>query len=233
MPIAIYAGEGALPVPFAGRRLTAQEIQEIPWHSSCSLFIMPGGRDLPYHLALKGLGNNQIRRFVENGGTYFGICAGAYYGAERVEFDPGFPLEVCGKRELAFFKGKAVGPAFGFGTFDYASNKGARAAKLITGNETFYAYYNGGCTFEGDFSNCKILASYAALPGCPPAIIECQVGQGKAILSGVHLETSWNDLDPNDLFLKPLIPLLKSSEPKKNRFLGNLPTPSFQEAFHQ
>lgn len=184
--IAIYEGEGAT-WPHPGERITARSIiegdlQKFSW------LIMPGGRDRPYHAALKGAGNAQIRAFVEKGGTYLGICAGAYYGCKRVEFDAGFPLEVCEERELAFFSGTAVGPAYGKGTFEYDTEKGARMANLGTAHGILPIYYNGGCLFEGDFTHIRILAHYLDLPGHPPAIIECPTGQGKAILSGVHLE---------------------------------------------
>lgn len=186
--IAIYEGEGALwqegPI---GKRITATSIIE-GGLAPFSLFIMPGGRDRPYMAALKGIGNAQIRSFVENGGIYLGICAGAYYGCKRVEFDRGFPLEVCEDRELSFFPGTAVGPAYGKGTFEYESQKGARLAKIGTANGIFHSYYNGGCLFEGDFPHVRILGRYLDLSGHPPAIIECSIGKGKAILSGVHLE---------------------------------------------
>jgi len=218
MGIAIYMGEGALSFPLEGKRIGPEEIRKENWEKSVSLFLMPGGRDRPYHASLSGEGCRRIRRFVENGGTYLGICAGAYFGARRVEFDRDFPLEVCEERELAFFPGAAIGPAFGKGTFDYASRKGARAALLETDLGRFYAYYHGGCFFEGDFSGCKVLARYADLPGHPSAILECPVGKGKAILSGIHLETASEELDPCDPFLTPLIPLLASTEPVRRRF---------------
>lgn len=184
--IAIYDGEGAR-WEGKGRRIKPQEIRRGELQN-ISFFIMPGGRDRLYHQILQGEGNAKIRSFVENGGTYLGICAGGYYGCKRVEFDRGFPLEVCEERELAFFSGTGIGPAYGGGTFSYDSEKGARLAKIGTANGVFYSYYNGGCFFEGDFTHIRILARYLDLPDLPPAIIECPVGRGKAILSGVHLE---------------------------------------------
>lgn len=50
--------------------------------------------------------------FVHSGGSYLGLCAGAYFGCSRVVFEPGTPLEVVGDRELAFFPGIARGAAF-------------------------------------------------------------------------------------------------------------------------
>ena len=44
--------------------------------NSCVGIVFPGGRDSPYHDKLKGPGNKLIRRFVESGGWYLGLCAG-------------------------------------------------------------------------------------------------------------------------------------------------------------
>ncbi|PIS03174.1 MAG: hypothetical protein COT85_03900 [Chlamydiae bacterium CG10_big_fil_rev_8_21_14_0_10_42_34] len=186
--IAIFEGKGARwQGEIEGQPITASDILQ-GGLDPISIFIMPGGRDRPYHLALKGDANAQLRTFVEQGGTYLGICAGAYYGCATVDFERGHPLEVYESRELCFFKGSAVGPVYGKGIFDYRSEKGARLAKIGTEVGTFDVYYKGGCTFEGDLSHVKILARYLDLPNQPPAIIECKVGKGKAILSGVHIE---------------------------------------------
>lgn len=222
LKIAIYSGEGASPVSLPGLLLNATDIIKTNWDQTCQMLLMPGGRDLPYHTALQGEGNRKIRKFVENGGKYLGICAGAYYGASFVEFDLNYPLEVVGKRELAFFLGTASGTAYGRGTFTYENRSGARAAKLETSNDTFYSYYNGGCTFIGDFSSCQVLARFADLPQKPPAIISCKVEKGEAILSGVHLEVSAFELNCEDPHLSALIPLLLSSEEKRCSFFHEL-----------
>jgi glutamine amidotransferase-like uncharacterized protein len=44
------------------------------------LLAVPGGADLPFCKALNGAPNERIRRFVEEGGAYLGICAGAPAG---------------------------------------------------------------------------------------------------------------------------------------------------------
>jgi len=221
MKISVYIGEGALPFPLAAERVAKEDIL-VGGLSGCTHFIMPGGRDRPYDAALRGTGCRLIRRFVENGGTYIGICAGGYFGAKRVAFDVGFPLEVSEERELAFFPGTAIGPAYGKGTFDYESQRGARAALLELEIGSFYAYYNGGCAFEGDFSGVRILARYADLPGKPPAILECPIGKGKAILSGVHLETDPEALSANDPYLPEIVQRLRSTNEERLRFWGSL-----------
>lgn len=167
------------------------------WERSTAAVVMPGGRDVPYCAALAGEANARIRAFVENGGTYIGFCAGAYYGAAHVEFDVGCPLEVRGERELRLFPGAAVGPAYGKGTFDYASDTGARAAALMwcppdSGPRNCTIFYNGGCFFHEPERHAEttVLARYADLPGNPAAIVSSAVGTGRAILSGVHPEYS-------------------------------------------
>lgn len=157
---------------------TAKEIISTNLSDHCSLLIMPGGRDLPYVKKLQGKGNRNIFNFVRNGGSYLGICAGAYYGCSSVQFAQGDPLlEVVGSRELAFFPGVSQGPVFA--GFDYASSAGAKAADVQltqAGSEMldFYSgknititssapseipngdstllqiYYNGGCHFIDD-----------------------------------------------------------------------------------
>ena len=58
-----------------------------------------------------------------------GICAGAYYGCQRVEFEPGHPkLQVLGDRELRFFAGVARGAVVP--GFDYMSEAGSGALEL-------------------------------------------------------------------------------------------------------
>jgi biotin--protein ligase len=222
--IAIYQGEGASPLTLSEETivLTEENFLTSDWEKTISILIFPGGRDRPYHAALQGAGNQKIRSFVEKGGTYLGLCAGAYYGCRHVEFDRGFPLEVCEERELSFFNGKAIGPAYGKGTYEYGTQRGARAARLQIEGGDFCVFHNGGCTFEGDFSACKIWARHLDLPDCPPAIIECPIGAGRAILSGVHIETSAHSLDPTDPFIETIWPSLSASEASRLQFWAEL-----------
>lgn len=166
------------------------------WEDETALLVVPGGRDTPYHNALSGEGNRRIRRFVESGGKYLGLCAGGYYGAARVEFELGHPLEVIGDRELAFFPGIARGPAYGNGQFTYNTETGARIAQLSWGDNTGVSYFNGGCCFVDaeSYPNVEVMARYRDIEGEPVAVISCKVGEGIAILSGVHPECSAADL---------------------------------------
>jgi len=165
------------------------------WEDSTSLLIFPGGRDLAYHHKLKGEGNARIRSFVHRGGRFLGVCAGGYYGASEVEFEKGGKLEVCGQRELAFFPGKAIGPAYGPGLFRYENDQGARPASIQWEKGNSLIYFNGGCYFHEaeKFSSTSILARYNDLPDSPAACVFCDFGQGAALLSGIHPEYAPKD----------------------------------------
>lgn len=166
------------------------------WQNTTALIIFPGGKDIPYHEALKGPPLRSIRQFVENGGKYFGICAGAYFGCRYIEFEKGGSLEVLGERELNFFTGKGIGPAYGLNQFSYQDESGAHLALLtvLTKDNPLETkiYFNGGCFFESFEENASIqtLARYQDLKNQPKAIIQCQIGKGMALLSGVHPEFS-------------------------------------------
>jgi glutamine amidotransferase-like uncharacterized protein len=168
------------------QKVTHKQLTSEEWEDSAQLLVMPGGRDLAYVRLLAGEGNRRIRRFVEQGGGYLGLCAGGYYGASSISFEQDGPLEVVGPRELAFFAGKAVGPAYGLGQFQYQSEAGIRAASIIYDGGAAPLYFNGGCTFVGE--GAQVLARYGDLEGQPSAIVQCQVGAGRAILCGVHPE---------------------------------------------
>lgn len=160
------------------------------WEENTELFVMPGGRDVFYHTYLKGAGNRRISSFVANGGGYLGLCAGGYYASAYIEFEKGGELEVCESRELAFYPGRAIGPAYGLRLFCYKSEKGARKAHLNWEKGESSVYFNGGCYFEEPeaYPSVAVVARYQDIPGAPAAVVKCSVGKGTAVLCGAHPE---------------------------------------------
>lgn len=175
--------------------------------ASCALLVFPGGADLGYCRTLNGEGNHRIRRYVSNGGSYLGFCAGGYYGSSKCEFEPDNPdLAVVGSRELEFYPGVCRGLAFP--GFVYHSEAGARAAdlkihkKAFEGDnlalpENFKSYYNGGGVFCDAtlFENrgVEILASYTEdlhvdSDDGKAAVVYRKIGQGNVVLTGPHPE---------------------------------------------
>lgn len=169
--------------------LKASDLANSKIIESCDVFIMPGGRDRPYCERLNGEPNKIIRRFVEEGGVYLGICAGAYYACARILWDQGTPDQIDAKRELELFRGCAIGPAFGNGTFGYENFEGAKTVKIIDSSKREYKiYYHGGCYFTEPERNTKVIARYSELKGAPIAALEQPIEKGKVLLLGVHPE---------------------------------------------
>lgn len=209
----IYTLNQRLP-HYQVKKVTAKQIIEEDWEKDTALLIMPGGANLPYKKALQGKGNAKIKKYVEDGGSYLGICAGGYYGGSYISFAKGSEIEVAEKRELAFFPGTVEGPTFE--GFDYRSNKGAKAPLIhpIEGS-AFHSFYYGGGHFllENKLPKVDVLAYYE---NGKAAIVRCRIGKGCAILTGVHIE-----YDPDifkDPHFKKLIPPLKESENQRKLY---------------
>ncbi|KAI1189663.1 class II aaRS and biotin synthetase [Nemania serpens] len=211
---AIYSLRRLLSPNYAVIPVTDTVLLKEPWAPSCALLVLPGGADIGYCRALNGEGNSIISQYVRRGGKYLGLCAGAYYGCKRCEFEVGNrPMEVIGSRELAFFPGTCRGCAFR--GFQYNREKGARAVRIRVRKAAFEgaggvpevvtSYYNGGGAFvdANDPNNdVEILASYddeLDVDGGPEkaAVVYCRVGQGAAILTGTHPEFAPANLSPH------------------------------------
>ena len=201
-------------------RITAAQILASGWQDNTALLVIPGGKAGPYAELLAGKGNDLIRKYIENGGAYLGFCAGAYYASASLEFAKGTSIEVIAERDLALFPGKIIGPALA--TYDYYSESGARAAKILTeGAEPLTIYYNGGGYFvePQNYPNINIIASYNNLSKNPAAIIQIILNKGKVILSSVHCEFNSNVLNRVDSTLAPEINNIEKGRRKLWRYL--------------
>lgn len=160
-----------------------------------------------YCRLLNGKGNDRIKQYVKRGGAYLGLCAGGYYGSAKCEFEVGdSKMEVIGTRELAFYPGICRGLAFK--GFVYGSEAGAHAAKMMVNKDVnpsdfvlgnFNVYYNGGGVFvdaeKYKDQGVEMLAQYeeelaveAGEHNERAAVVYCPVGEGRAILTGIHPE---------------------------------------------
>jgi biotin--protein ligase len=187
-------------------KVDATTLKDEPWQETCSLFVMPGGRDSPYCDDLDGPANAKIRQFVQGGGRYLGFCAGAYYVSKEIEFEKGSAIEVVGQRELAFFPGLSRGTMFP--GFVYNSENGARSVSILLNKsqKSIKTYYNGGGYFvdANKYDSVKVICTYQdrglAMETNAAAGVQCQVGKGSAVLFGVHPEYDINlvDLSENE-----------------------------------
>jgi biotin--protein ligase len=209
---AYHALTSSLHASYTVKRVDHQYLRWINWERQTAALVIPGGQDAPYHRLLSGRSNAKIKAFVEQGGSYLGICAGAYYGCSAIEFEPSSPIEVIATRELGFFPGIAKGPALGYDQFDYHSERGAQAAQIRWQQSLLTrVYYNGGCLFSNPeaYSSVRVLARYTDLEKDSASIVQCAVGQGTAVLCGVHPEICANTLHKLAKIDKHIIPLLE------------------------
>lgn len=164
----------------------------IPWEENCALFVMPGGRDLIYLDEFRGSGFIQKLRNCVLGGRmkYLGLCAGAYFAADRVEFEIGRKAyEVKGDRPLKLINAPAIGAVNDkfFYSCDVDATRSQKIeslqavnVKLLSGKVIKLAC-NGGCYFpkESNFA----FATYSDYNDNTAIILN-----ESFCLSGVHFE---------------------------------------------
>jgi glutamine amidotransferase-like uncharacterized protein len=207
--IAVYYDEGsgefsraclvsALSRAFAGRarvrRVRAAELcASDAWHERTLFLAIPGGAAGPYAARLNGPGNASIRRYLERGGALLGVCAGAYYVCNRIVFEEGpqGPIRVTG--ELGLFAGTARGCLRDLAApYSLDHLHGANLARLLTPGATreLHALYWGGPEFLPDAgARYTPLLHYRRASGDESlAGVRVQVGEGRAVLVGVHAE---------------------------------------------
>jgi len=158
-------------------------------------FFLPGiiGEDSPYSKELGMNGNAAIRKYVEEGGVFVGICAGAYYACRDITYAPPWRKEAkSAKPGLDLFNALASGPLpalarkgdeFWFSdcrvaNVTYRDEKGAARIAGI-------AYGNGPALIPYEEDDLEIIARYDDEPGRPIAIAAKKIGKGLAIFVGV------------------------------------------------
>lgn len=179
---------------FSYRSLTAADIQDGKLQSSgVQLLMMPGGESWTYLKKLGEKGASQIRNFIFQGGSYFGVCAGAFYAVANRDGGAATGPYGIGLLDGTAFDGTAheVEPfKEGMMNFDF----------FVEGFQSvFRIILLGGPSFrfseaESIDKKIRILAEYQGLR--EPAMILYHFGAGKVFLSGPHLEieeplTNW------------------------------------------
>lgn len=149
--------------------------------------IVPGGFSWFEKLSAGKNGEDAIRDYVSNGGSYLGICAGAYFASKDVHWEGGkYPYD------LQLFDGIAEGaideiaewPKSGAAVVTITREGKARGLAAVDGKAI---YYSGGCRFVGG-TDVTVLANYS---DGTPAIIRCPFGpekKGTVVLTGLHFE---------------------------------------------
>ncbi|KAK8814164.1 hypothetical protein WA158_008026 [Blastocystis sp. Blastoise] len=186
--------------------INADDFQKKNWEDNAALVLFPGGADRYYCQKLstrRGNGSiKRIKQWVEEGGRFVGICAGAYFATERVEFGMGTNIQVADDRELGLFHGKAVGPALS--GFSYTSNGGSYSVDfsffddIHKQNRVGTSFYKGGPYFVPSVTE---VPNYSYIPIlhykrqkellCPEnslAGVLTKNGKGMSLLTALHIE---------------------------------------------
>ncbi len=188
---AVYLGRGVFP-PSAkavvrrldgmglAPRLLFEEQLTAAGLAGLRVLVVPGGWAPTQHEAMGDGGRGRLRTFVEAGGAYLGICAGAYVACSAVSWeDREYPYA------LGLARGRAIGPVKGLAPWPTTGSVEIRA-----GGHAVPALYAGGCSLAID--GAAVLATY---PDGSAAAIEVRLGKGRVFLCGVHPEFVAADRD--------------------------------------
>ena len=169
-------------------------------NETLALFV-PGGMANEYFKKLGTKGNINISNYVKNGGIYFGICGGAYYACQKVEFETDIPeLKINTEYKLNLINTLAKGTLYKeFNIHPYSASPKSTIIIDIEDKATKTsqsAVYHGGPFFDLSRKDYKVIANYKLNSGKKlPAIIQKQYGKGQVILSGVHFEYNLENLE--------------------------------------
>lgn len=88
--------------------VTSEDIKsgEIFSSQDCKMFVMGGGRFSQVKEAIGTQGIENIKAYVQNGGTYLGVCMGAYAAFSKIDFRGEFARTSEG---FSFFQGTSRG----------------------------------------------------------------------------------------------------------------------------
>mgnify|MGYP006272788537 CR=1 FL=1 len=250
--IYLYAGQGAASylLLLEGLRASLKDSAEFEIRTFDSDFIrqtgrfdpetvqaiiLPGGARPQYDKTLGAHGFGLIRDFVLNGGTFLGVCAGAYYASKSFEWQPGGLPPVRKNPGLDFFNGLARGPLpnavdhdkgydswYDLGLLTTSLHNQNRGRQDVSGQ----CIYWGGPLFKAQESRAemKVLASVEVAGAREPAILKIPFGQGQAIVSNIHPEISARHLKAytkpsvtpaadERAYLKNIVSRLEANEP--------------------
>ena len=158
--------------------------------SGVQLLVMPGGESWTYLSDLGANGAKAVLDFVNKGGGYIGICAGAFYATSNREGGP-----VTGPYGIGLLDGTAYdGTSLGTKPFI----EGMMTWTIVTGdplmadlNAQYNMYLLGGPAFhysdtEAQAKGIQVLGRFPEIND--PAMIVFNYGQGRVFLSAPHLE---------------------------------------------
>lgn len=154
------------------------------------LLIMPGGESWVYLDELGEKGAEEIRRFVNGGGGYLGICAGAFYATSHREGGAATGPYGIGLLDGVAFDATSVGvPGFIEGVVQFDWELGNPLVSGLKKSTKMLLYGGPVLKFsqhEAKKKEIEILLRFAQT--LEPAMIRFRYGKGRVLLSSPHLE---------------------------------------------
>lgn len=193
--VGLYTGRGSWDPDLAAMQnfldryeLDGVEIDEETLSSAnigelCDILVFVGGFSSEY---LHYVGNHSnIRTFVEQGGSFVGFCAGAYYASSTMVWR-GKSLDY----PLKLFSGEAAGPLnIGWGSLTTTELNPNIPFNKDFGESIEMWYFDGPCFTGLDEEKVDVLARYRS--NGEAAVISFNLGRGRVLLSGPHPELGY------------------------------------------
>ncbi|MHA3964519.1 MAG: BPL-N domain-containing protein [Candidatus Thorarchaeota archaeon SMTZ1-45] len=160
------------------------------------IVVIPGGWAGTYNMELAGTGITEIRNFVRDGGAFFGVCAGAYFGCDKIRWE-GEVLEY----QMDLFEGYGIGPVEeiaiwpNFAMTEIIINHSSSIIDFSGEPSNHSVMYYGGPWFNiTDKEGIHSVATYKA--NNESAMIAFEYEDGRVFLSGPHPE--WEEGSDRD-----------------------------------
>jgi len=166
------------------------------------VLVIPGGFAYWYNYWISLSGKDRIRSFVNNGGGYFGICAGSFFASDRVvwegiTYDDESLYNAYGELtgyDLDLFAGTGTGPVNGIApwpTYEMTTVNFQNATVMLAGYKTFpftedILYYGGPYFATDQGADVTALGNYTYNE--KPALVAFSFGAGRVVLTGPHPE---------------------------------------------
>lgn len=169
--------------------------------AQAKVWIQPGGEALDVLTTVNTTHMRSLREWVSRGGSYIGLCAGAFLADSTVD-------------DANTIAGIGLIPGT---TYDYLPTKDSTVLPISWANRVQMMYFQAGPAFRikpGYEQSVQVLARY---PDGTPAAIQFRYGKGKVILSGPHPEATpdWFTIDglqpPPDWDQEMALQMLKAS----------------------
>jgi hypothetical protein len=152
-------------------------------YPNLKMWVQPGGNAYDQQSALGAAGKTNINGFIGAGGSYFGVCAGAYYATPNYWWEDSYYAHpyLLGAYPVTMEGAiSSIAPWPGYALTTLSNGRNA----IYYGGPTIGLAHTGIGTLLGEKN-----ASFSGIGGELPAVII----QNKMLLTSVHLEAFEND----------------------------------------